>query len=194
MPRLKITYKMAIILATMSFGPMLAGGISGMIPFENNQTQRERQEVSRELAVNCSSYLSNKDNNGLQKSCRAALIQNAEIRSLSIIRHDGMVLYASPDHNRYWTLKPEEPSNINQVRVPLDRGNKTFAELEIAFEPSKCDVWFRIDKVVLAASRRFCSQLWQLFVFPIPSVERARSKECRTKTSYETHSTRSSVG
>ena len=137
MPRLKITYKMAIILATMSFGPMLAGGISGMIPFENNQAQRERQEISRELAVRCSSYLSNKDNNGLQKSCRAALIQNAELRSLSIIRHDGMVLYASPDHNRHWTLKPEEPSNINQVRVPLDRGNKTFAELEIAFEPSK---------------------------------------------------------
>ena len=137
MPRLKITYKMAIILATMSFGPMLAGGISGMIPFENNQTQRERQEVSRALAVSCSTYLSNKDNNGLQKSCRAALIQNAELQSLSIIRHDGMVLYASPDHNRHWTLKPEEPSNINQVRVPLDRGNKTFAELEIAFEPTK---------------------------------------------------------
>jgi len=136
MPRLKITYKMAIILATMSFGPMLAGGISGMIPFENNQTQLARQEVSRELAVSCASFLSNKDNNGLQKSCRAALIQNTELQSLSIIRYDGMVLYASPDHNRHWTLKPKDASNINQVRVPLDRGNKTFAELEIAFEPS----------------------------------------------------------
>ena len=135
MPRLKITYKMAIILATMSFGPMLAGGISGMIPFENNQAQRDRQDISRQLAAGCSSYLSNKDNNGLQKSCRAALIQIADLKSLSIIRHDAMVLYASPDHNRHWTLKPDEPSNINQVRIPLDRGNKTFAELEIAFEP-----------------------------------------------------------
>ncbi len=135
MPRLKITYKMAIILATMSFGPMLAGGISGMIPFENNQKQRERQDISRQLAAGCSSYLSNKDNSGLQKSCRAALIQIADLKSVSIIRHDGMVLYSSPDHNRHWTLQPSEPSNINQVRVPLDRGNKTFAELEIAFEP-----------------------------------------------------------
>ena len=135
MPRLKITYKMAIILATMSFGPMLAGGISGMIPFENNQTQRDRQDISRQLAASCSSYLSNKDNNGLQKSCRAALIQAADLKSLSIIRYDGMVLYASPDHQRHWTLKPEEPSNVNHIRVPLDRGGKTFAELEIAFEP-----------------------------------------------------------
>ena len=135
MPRLKITYKMAIILATMSFGPMLAGGISGMIPFENNQAQRDRQDISRQLAAGCSSYLSNKDNNGLQKSCRAALIQIADLKSLGIIRHDAMVLYASPDHNRHWTLKPDEPSNINQVRIPLERGNKTFAELEIAFEP-----------------------------------------------------------
>ena len=135
MPRLKITYKMAIILATMSFGPMLAGGISGMIPFDNDQTQRDRQDISRQLAASCSTYLSNKDNNGLQKSCRAALIQAAELKSLSIIRYDGMVLYASPDHHRHWTLKPEEPSNVNQIRVPLDRGSKTFAELEIAFEP-----------------------------------------------------------
>ena len=135
MPRLKITYKLAIILATMSFGPMLAGGISGMIPFENNQTQRDRQDICKQLAAGISTYLSNKDNNGLQKSCRAALIQIPDLKSLSIIRFDGMVLYASPDHNRHWTLKPETPSNINQVRIPLDRGNKTFAELEIAFDP-----------------------------------------------------------
>jgi len=134
MPRLKITYRMAIILATMSFGPMLAGGISGMIPFENNQTQRDRQDISKQLAAGVSSYLSNKDNNGLNKSCRAALIQVPSLKSLSIVRFDGMVLYASPDHNRHWHLKPEDPSNINQIRVPLDRGNKTFAELEIAFE------------------------------------------------------------
>ncbi len=135
MPRLKITYKMAIILATMSFGPMLAGGISGMIPFESNQTQRDRQDISRQLAASSSTFLSNKDNNGLQKSCRAALIQVADLKSLSIIRYDGMVLYASPDHNRHWTLSPDQPSNLNQVRIPLDRGNKTFAELEIAFDP-----------------------------------------------------------
>ncbi len=135
MPRLKITYKMAIILATMSFGPMLAGGISGLISFENNQVQKDRQDISRQLAVGCSTYLTNKDNNGLQKSCRSALLQVADLKSLSIIRQDGMVLYASPDHNRHWTLQPHEPSNINQVRVPLDRGNKTIAELEIAFEP-----------------------------------------------------------
>jgi diguanylate cyclase (GGDEF)-like protein/PAS domain S-box-containing protein len=135
MPRLKITYKMAIILATMSFGPMLAGGISGLISFEDNQTQKDRQDISRQLAAGCSSYLSNKDNNGLQKSCRAALLQVADLKSISIIRQDGMVLYASPDHNRHWTLPPSEPSNINQIRVPLDRGSKTVAELEIAFEP-----------------------------------------------------------
>ncbi len=135
MPRLKITYKMAIILATMSFGPMLAGGMSGLISFDNSQIQRERQDVSRQLATGCSSYLSNNDRLGLQKSCRAALLQVSDLKSLSILRHDGVVLYSSPDHNRHWTLKPSEPSNINQVRIPLDRGDKTIAELEIAFDP-----------------------------------------------------------
>lgn len=135
MPRLKITYKMAIILATMSFGPMLAGGISGLISFDNNQLQRDRQEICRQLAAGCSTYLSNNDRLGLQKSCRAALLEVPELKSLSILRHDGMTLYSSPDHHLHWTLKPSEPSTIDQVRVPLDRGTKTVAELEIAFEP-----------------------------------------------------------
>jgi diguanylate cyclase (GGDEF)-like protein/PAS domain S-box-containing protein len=134
MPRLKVTYKMAIILATMSFGPMLAGGITGMIPFESNDLQKERYDVSRQLAAGCSSYLTSKDNNGLQKACRAALSQSADLKSMRIIRHDGLVLFASPDHARYWNLSPDAPSNINQIRIPLNRGDKTFAELEIAFE------------------------------------------------------------
>jgi diguanylate cyclase (GGDEF)-like protein/PAS domain S-box-containing protein len=135
MPRLKITYKMAIILATMSFGPMLAGGITGMIPFESNEAQKARQDVSRTLATSCSTYLSSKDNSGLQKACRAALSQSPDLKSMRIVRYDGLVLFASPDHARYWTLPAEAPSNINQIRIPLNRGDKTWAELEIAFEP-----------------------------------------------------------
>ncbi|MEQ1830772.1 MAG: hypothetical protein ABL921_32780, partial [Pirellula sp.] len=130
MPRLKITYKMAIILATMSFGPMLAGGITGMIPFENHQIHRQRQDVSRQLATSCSTYLSSKDMGGLQKACRAALLESPDLKSMQIIRFDGLVLFSSPDHNRYWTLTPDAPSNFNQLRIPLNRGDKTFAELE----------------------------------------------------------------
>ena len=135
MLRLKITYKMAIILATMSFGPMLAGGITGMIPFENNQSQRERQDVSRRLAASCSNYLSAKDNGGLQKACRVALLESPELKSMQVVRHDGMVLFSSPDHSRHWILSPDSPSTFNQIRIPLNRGDMTWAELEIAFEP-----------------------------------------------------------
>jgi diguanylate cyclase (GGDEF)-like protein len=135
MPRLKITYKMAIILATMSFGPMLAGGITGMIPFESNEAHQQRQAVSRHLATSCSTYLSSKDIIGLQKACRATLLESPDLKSMQIVRYDGLVVFSSPDHNRYWTLPPDAPSNLNQIRIPLNRGDKTFAELEIAFDP-----------------------------------------------------------
>jgi diguanylate cyclase (GGDEF)-like protein/PAS domain S-box-containing protein len=135
MPQLKITYKMAIILATMSFGPMLAGGITGMIPFENNQVLRERQNISRQLATSCSTYLSQKDTSGLQKACRAALMESPDLKSMQIIRYDGLVLFTSPDHHRHWNLPVESPSTMNQIRIPLNRGEKIYAELEIAFEP-----------------------------------------------------------
>ena len=136
MPRLTITYKMAIILATMSFGPMLAGGITGLIPFENKQAQRDRQNVCRQLAASCASHLSNKDAAGLQKVCRAALFESSELKSMQVVRYDGLVLFSSPDHGRHWYLSPDTPSTFNQIRVPLNRGDKVWAEMEIAFEPA----------------------------------------------------------
>lgn len=135
MPRLKITYKIAIILATMSFGPMLAGGITGLIPFQDTDAQRERQDVSRHLAMSCSVHLSSKDPTGLQKVCRSALIDSPDLKSIQIVRHDGLVIYSSPDHARHWTLPVDSPSNINQLRIPLNRGDKVWAGLEIAFAP-----------------------------------------------------------
>ena len=45
MPRLKITYKMAIILATMSFGPMVAGQLTGLFQDETVELQKERVEL-----------------------------------------------------------------------------------------------------------------------------------------------------
>lgn len=137
MPRLKITYKMAIILATMSFGPMLAGVITGMIPLENAELRLNREDVSRKLAAGCATHLSTKDGLALQKTCRAALNQVPDLKSIRILRHDGVVLYCSPDHNRLWTLSPKSPSTLDQLRVPLNRDGKIWAELEIAFDPSQ---------------------------------------------------------
>ena len=135
MPRLKITYKMAIILATMSFGPMLAGGITGLIPFQDTDVQRARQDISRHLATSCSVHVSSKDPAGLQKVCRSALIDSPDLKSIQIVRYDGLVIYSSPDHARHWNLPVDSPSNINQLRIPLNRGEKVWAEIEIAFAP-----------------------------------------------------------
>jgi hypothetical protein len=133
--RLKITYKIAIILATMSFGPMLAGGITGLIPFENNEAHKQRQDISRHVATSCSAYLTNKDPSGLQKACRSALLEAKDLKSMQIVRYDGLVLFSSQDHHRHWNLAPDAPSNINQIRIPLNRGEKVWAELELAFAP-----------------------------------------------------------
>ena len=136
MPKLKITYKMAIILSTMSFGPMLAGSLSGLVKDESLEKQKQRSESSLQIATLCSNHLSVQDLAGLQKSCRKSLSTVEDLLSLRIIRRDGLVLYASPDHSRNWNLAPESPSTINHVRVPLEKGEDIFAELEIAFTPA----------------------------------------------------------
>jgi diguanylate cyclase (GGDEF)-like protein len=140
MPRLKITYKMAIILATMSFGPMLAGQLTGLFQDDSIELQKERAEQSRLIATACSSHLSTSDSSKLQVGCRELLRKVDDLRSLRILRHDGLVLYASPGHEQYWTLPVESPSTLDQVRIPLMRGSSVYAELEVAFQPVEQDI------------------------------------------------------
>jgi diguanylate cyclase (GGDEF)-like protein/PAS domain S-box-containing protein len=135
MPKVKITYKMAIILATMSFGPMVAGNLVSLLTPDVQKIFAERSEVGQKIAINCSKHLNQKDQLGLQRSCRDSLGSVEKLQSIRILRHDGLVLYSSPEHERNWELTPESPSNINQIRIPLNRGDALFAELEIAFEP-----------------------------------------------------------
>jgi diguanylate cyclase (GGDEF)-like protein/PAS domain S-box-containing protein len=135
MPKIKITYKMAIILATMSFGPMMAGNLLSLLTPDLQRVQVERTEVSQKVAMNCSKYVGASDPFKLQKVCKESLLSNDQLRSLRILRHDGLVLYSSPDHDRYWSLKPDAPSDLNQLRIPLIRGESVYAEIELAFEP-----------------------------------------------------------
>lgn len=140
MPRLKITYKMAIILATMSFGPMVAGQLTGLFQDETVELQKERAEQSRLIAATCSSHLNTPDSSKLQLGCRELLRKVEDLRSLRVLRYDGLVLYASPGHEQYWTLPVESPSTLDQVRIPLMRGNAVYAELEVAFQPVDLDI------------------------------------------------------
>lgn len=126
---------MAIILATMSFGPMLAANMLGMLHIDNSTVLQERQLVCQKLATSVSHFLSTKDDVSLQRVCRSTVIQVEDLRSVRVVRYDGINFYCSPDHSSYWTLKPDEPATIDQIRVPLNREGRTWAELEIAFDP-----------------------------------------------------------
>ncbi|MBM3965729.1 MAG: hypothetical protein FJ308_11790, partial [Planctomycetes bacterium] len=116
---------MAIILATMSFGPMLAANMLGMLHIDNSTVLQERQLVCQKLATSVSHFLSTKDEVGLQRACRSMVIQVDDLRSVRVVRYDGINLHCSPDHSTYWTLKPDDTATIDQMRVPLNRDGRT---------------------------------------------------------------------
>ena len=165
MPRLKITYKMAIILATMSFGPMVAGQLTGLFQDETVELQKERVEKSRLIATACSTQLGNVDSIKLQMGCRELLRKIDDLRSLRILRHDGLVLYASPGHEQNWTLPIESPSTLDQVRIPLMRGNSVFAELEIAFQPVAPDMVAILARWLVVAAIGFALNFGSFSLF-----------------------------
>ena len=68
MHRFRASIRMAIILATMSFGPMLAANMLGMLHIDNSTVLQERQMVCQKLATSVSNFLSTKDDVALARS------------------------------------------------------------------------------------------------------------------------------
>lgn len=113
----------------------MAGNLVNLLTPDLQKIQVERSEAGQKVAMNCSKHMAGSDQIKLQRACRESLLTIDQLQSLRILRHDGLVMYSSPDHHQYWNLSPEAPSDLNQVRIPLLKGESVYAEIELAFEP-----------------------------------------------------------
>lgn len=113
----------------------MAGNLVNLLTPDLQKIQVERSEAGQKVAMNCSKHMAGSDQIKLQRACRESLLTIDQLQSLRILRHDGLVMYSSPDHHQYWSLSPEAPSDLNQVRIPLLKGESVYAEIELAFEP-----------------------------------------------------------
>lgn len=130
--RIKVTYKMAIVLVALSVGPLLMAALIGFIPLNDDALFRERQQTMEQLSVSCTGLLDG-GSKRLDAKINNFLETNPTLKKVRITRFDGLQFYSSPDFSPEWTLAAEAPSTLNEIRIPILRQGKVWAAVEAIF-------------------------------------------------------------
>jgi diguanylate cyclase (GGDEF)-like protein len=132
--RIKVTYKMALVLVVLSVGPLLVAALAGFFPLNDDALLRERQQTMEQLSASCTQLLDG-GTARLEAKIRHFIEANPTLKKVRITRFDGLQFYASPDFASEWTIGQDEPSTLNEIRTPILRQGKIWAAVETIFQP-----------------------------------------------------------
>lgn len=131
----KITYKITIILVSLSTGPLAAAALLGLLPTNDLEIFKQRAQAVEQLAGKCSQLLEGEDRLKLNRQVEAFLQTTPKVVGARVMRFDGALFAGSPDINKVWTLKSDELSTMDQMRVPIRRSQRNWAYVDVVFTP-----------------------------------------------------------
>ncbi len=138
--RFKVTYKIAFVLVALSVGPLLVAALIGFVPLTDEALIKERKRIAEQLAASCASVLDEGGTHRLGRRVDAFLEAENQLTLVRITRFDGLEQYASQGFQQAWTLPPDAESTLNELKIPILRNQKTWANVELIFE---APAWYR---------------------------------------------------
>jgi diguanylate cyclase (GGDEF)-like protein/PAS domain S-box-containing protein len=137
MQRFSVTSKLTVLLALLSALPLFAVGFGKPSREVSEKLVNQRIAICEEIAVGCSFHLRRQDQVAMEKQIAQFAERTADVHSIRLVRFDGYVIKSQGDHAKYWHLKPDEPSDFTNIRVPIFRNNRQWGSLEVAFVEDK---------------------------------------------------------
>ncbi len=134
MRRLSVTSKLTVLLALLSALPLLTVGFGETSPAVAEKLTAQRIALCEEVAIGCSFHLRRQDQTAMERQISQFAERTPAMKSIRLARFDGIVIKSVGNHAQHWHLKPDEPSDYTNVRVPIIRNNRQWGYLEVAFE------------------------------------------------------------
>jgi diguanylate cyclase (GGDEF)-like protein/PAS domain S-box-containing protein len=110
---------------------LLADLLFGVVPSQANQQRQFRQRIAETMAVQITALLEVGDTATLSKTIAQVLARERDLRSITVRRGDGSTYLSKGDDA---SLK-ERASTIDDVRVPIFAGSRTWGEVQMRFTP-----------------------------------------------------------
>mgnify|MGYP001168295410 CR=1 FL=1 len=114
---------------------LVADLVLGVVPGHGQYERMLRKRVAENLAVQLTSLLQSGDHAALGKTIQQVLARNADVRSISVHRHDGALVMQRGELPSLAERSQEQASDLNHLRVPILAGRQLWGEVEMTFVP-----------------------------------------------------------
>lgn len=134
MRRLKVTYKLTLLLAILSTTPIFIFGMGDWNDEQLAIVSNQRVSLCQDLATGCSLHVRREDYRAIEKHIEEFSEHVSHVASVKLSRFDGIPIHSVGEHDKHWVLGPDEESTIYNMRLPILRAGRPWATLEIAFD------------------------------------------------------------
>lgn len=118
----------------------------GIMPNRAESAKRIRQSTAESLAVQVTSLLQDKNQEGLVPMLQQVVQRNTDVESVGLRTADGRLVMDVGNHVTKWNPPPADRSTIDDLRVPIYSGADKWGTIEIAFKsiyPVNFIGWFK---------------------------------------------------
>lgn len=133
--RITPTVRISIGLVAFTISLLLFAKVLGLAPDQTEETLRSRQNVAESLAMQLSYDASSGKFANIKNTLTELTDRSKDIRSIALRNSKGDLLVESGNHLQYWHPGKDGKSTIEHIQVPIFRGQKQWATVEISFTP-----------------------------------------------------------
>jgi diguanylate cyclase (GGDEF)-like protein/PAS domain S-box-containing protein len=127
--------RLSIALVLLMVNLLFLANLIGLVPDESESALELRKDLSESLALQFSAAAEKGEFQTIQRTLRAVVERNDNIRSAAIRRNDGELVALSGEHLVHWKTPVDGQSTSTHVHVPIFRKNENWATVEIRFAP-----------------------------------------------------------
>ena len=118
-------------LVGLMVGSLLMASALGFFPNEQREILKGRAKLCETLAITGTGMASSGQMATLQRSLEAVVKRDDDVLSIGLRTMENQLLVVAGPHNEHW--KAEYESGVQQNKVPVFRGGKKWADLEVCF-------------------------------------------------------------
>ena len=126
-----IRISLGLVLLTTSI--MISFDLIGLVPSAGDKELQARVQLCEMLAVHAATAVQRSDLASVRTMVIATVRRNDDVLSAGLRLASGRLFMSAGDHTELWQPKSEEASTPTHVRVPIFKGGKPWATLELRF-------------------------------------------------------------
>ena len=132
---------LALGLASLAVGVVLAAGYLGLVPDEEALTRTHRAALAETIAITVSGVIDDSQPEALQETLEFLRRRNPDILSMGVRAQGGELLVDLQNHAAQWPAGPHLESTDSEVVVPVWQAGQSWGTVELRFAPLREAGW-----------------------------------------------------